>query len=158
MRRLFLFLAATAITTPALAQQAAPAVPVDTLRTVTKELSSDAYEGRAPSSAGEKKSVAYIVEQMKAAGLQPGNKGQWTQDVPMVDITARNVGPFIVSGGSKPVSLAFRDDIVAGTYRVVPKIAVPPPDLKFAACMSAVVVMPLFEVTAPVSVPPASGR
>lgn len=131
MRRLSLFLVATAIATPALAQPAAPAVPVDTLKAVTKELSSDAYEGRAPSSEGEKKSVAYIIAQMKAAGLQPGNKGQWTQDVPMVDITAKNVGPFTVTGGSKPVSLVFRDDIIAGTYRVVPKISVKDSDMVF---------------------------
>jgi hypothetical protein len=52
-------------------------------------LSSDAYEGRGPATAGETKAVAYIVGQMKAAGLQPGGalvrgKRGWTQDVPLL--------------------------------------------------------------------------
>ncbi len=33
-----------------------------------KILASDAYEGRAPATPGEQKTVAYITEQMKAAG------------------------------------------------------------------------------------------
>jgi Zn-dependent M28 family amino/carboxypeptidase len=52
-------------------------------------LSSDEYEGRGPATAGETKAVAYIVEQMKAAGLQPGGslvrgKRGWTQNVPLL--------------------------------------------------------------------------
>ena len=35
-------------------------------------LSSDEYEGRAPNSAGETKTVDYLVKQFQAAGLQPG--------------------------------------------------------------------------------------
>ena len=51
-------------------------------------LSSDAFEGRAPDSAGETKTVAFLIEQFKAAGLQPGGdlkEGQrsWTQAVPL---------------------------------------------------------------------------
>lgn len=53
-----------------------------------KELSSDAYEGRAPASAGEEKTVAYLSQQFAAAGLQPGGdlrdgKRLWTQAVPL---------------------------------------------------------------------------
>ncbi|WP_298674149.1 M28 family metallopeptidase [uncultured Sphingomonas sp.] len=128
--RLPLFLLATALATPALAQQQ-PGFSLDTLKSVTKELSSDAYEGRAPTSEGERKTVAYIIERMKAAGLKPGNQGQWTQDVPMVEITATNVKPFTITGGKKPISLAYRDDIVAGTYRVVPRIALKNSDMVF---------------------------
>ena len=52
-------------------------------------LSSDAYEGRGPATPAETKTVTYIIEQMKAAGLQPGGplKGKargWTQDVPLL--------------------------------------------------------------------------
>ncbi len=102
--------------------QERPAISVDTLKTVTKELSSDAYEGRAPTTPGEDKTVAYLVERMKAAGLQPGNKGSWFQDVPMVEITAGDVAPMTFTGGARPVSLAYRADMVIGTYRVVPRI------------------------------------
>jgi Zn-dependent M28 family amino/carboxypeptidase len=51
-------------------------------------LSSDDFEGRAPDSEGEKKTVAFLIEQFKAAGLQPGGdlkdgKRAWTQAVPL---------------------------------------------------------------------------
>src|SRR3546814_2869144 len=68
--------------------------PYTTLfRSVTKELSSDAYEGRAPGTPGEEKTVAYIIKKYEEAGLKPGNNGEWTQDVPLVEITAKNATP-----------------------------------------------------------------
>jgi Zn-dependent M28 family amino/carboxypeptidase len=109
----------------------APAISVDTLKSVTQELSSDAYEGRAPTTPAEDKTVAYIVKRFEAAGLKPGNKGSWTQDVPMVEITAGNVAPYVFTGGKTPVSLAYRTDMVAGTYRVAPKSAVANSDVVF---------------------------
>ena len=111
--------------------QTAPAISVETLKTVTQTLSSDAYEGRAPTTPGEAKTVAYLVAQMKAAGLKPGNNGSWTQDVPMVEITAKDVRPFVFTGGTAPVSLAYRTDMVAGTYRVAPKSSVANSDVVF---------------------------
>jgi Zn-dependent M28 family amino/carboxypeptidase len=113
------------------AAQTAPAISVDTLRTVTKELSSDAYEGRAPTTPAEDKTVAYIVQRFRAAGLQPGNKGRWTQDVPMVEITAKDVAPLRFTGGKAPVTMAYRTEMVAGTYRVVPRVAVADSEVVF---------------------------
>ncbi|UVW29262.1 M28 family metallopeptidase [Massilia sp. H6] len=68
-----------------------------------KVLSSDAFEGRAPNSAGETRTVDYLVEQFKAAGVQPGGdlvdgKRRWTQDVPL--------GRFEIKG---PVKLTLSD-------------------------------------------------
>ena len=63
------------------------------LKDVTQTLSSDAFEGRAPTTPAEEKTIAYIVERFKAAGLKPGNKGSWFQDVPLVEITASDVSP-----------------------------------------------------------------
>ena len=108
---LFLALPLLALAHPALAQPA-PAISVATLKTVDKELSSDAYEGRAPTTPAEDKTVAYIIAQMKAAGLKPGNKGSWTQDVPMVESTFANISPLVFVGGSAPVSLAPNTDMV----------------------------------------------
>jgi Zn-dependent M28 family amino/carboxypeptidase len=121
MRRLtsLLLLAAT----PALAQTV-PAISTETLKAVTQELASDAYEGRAPTTAGEEKTIRYLIQRFTRAGLKPGNKGQWTQDVPMVEITAQDVRPFTFSGGKTPVTMAYRTDMVAGTYRVTPSVEV----------------------------------
>lgn len=131
MRRLIPPMILAGLLGTAASAQTAPAIPLDTLKAVTKELSSDAYEGRAPTTAGEAKTVAYIVERFKAAGLKPGNKGQWTQAVPMVEIAAKNVRPLTFTGGKAPISMAYATQMVAGTYRVVPNIAVRDSDVVF---------------------------
>jgi Zn-dependent M28 family amino/carboxypeptidase len=112
---------------PALAQT----ISVDTLRTVTRTLSSDEYEGRAPASAGEDKTIAYLIDRMKAAGLQPGNKGSWTQDVPLVELTFNNVSPMTITGGKAPLSLEYRKDMVIGTYQVTPKTDIEDSEMVF---------------------------
>ena len=55
-----------------------PAVPIEAakLSDHIRILSSDAFEGRGPATEGEKKSVAYISEQMKAIGLVPSPGGR----------------------------------------------------------------------------------
>ncbi|MBS0333737.1 MAG: peptidase M20, partial [Proteobacteria bacterium] len=66
-----------------------------------KVLSSDAFEGRGPATAGETKTVAYISQQFKAVGLQPGgDKGKdgkhaWTQNVPLAEFNIE--GPIAIS-------------------------------------------------------------
>ena len=121
MRRLALLLLAAAAPVCA---QTTPQISVDTLMSVDRELSSDAYEGRAPTTPGEEKSVRYIIQRFEQAGLKPGNHGGWTQDVPMVEITAENVKPFAFTGGKAPVTMAYRTEMVAATYRVTPAIDV----------------------------------
>ncbi len=69
--------------TPAVPAAATP-LPIDLARLTEhiRTLSSDAFEGRGPAQPGEKKTVDYLIAQMKAAGLQPGGTdGGWTQAV-----------------------------------------------------------------------------
>jgi Zn-dependent M28 family amino/carboxypeptidase len=68
-----------------------------------KTLSSDEFEGRGPDTAGETKTVNYLITQFKAAGLQPGGDmagktRSWTQDVPL--------GRFEIKG---PVEVSIND-------------------------------------------------
>ena len=109
----------------------AQTISPETMKEVTKELSSDAYEGRAPTTPAEDKTIAYIVQRFEKAGLKPGNKGKWTQDVPLVEITANNVAPLVFTGGKAPVSLDYRKDMVIATYRVTPKVAIKDSDVVF---------------------------
>ncbi|WP_206613399.1 M28 family metallopeptidase [Parahaliea mediterranea] len=109
----------------------APALSVDTMKDVTRELSSDAFEGRAPGSAGEDKTMALLQKRFSAAGLEPGNGDSWFQDVPLVQITAENVSDLRVSGGSKALSFAYGADMVVGTYRVTPDINVSDSEVVF---------------------------
>ncbi|MFO1254672.1 MAG: M28 family metallopeptidase [Sphingomonadaceae bacterium] len=96
---------------------AAPKLSPDTIRDVVKEISSDRYEGRGPGTAGEDLTIAYIIERFKAAGLKPGNKGSWVQEVPIVEITAKNVSPLTVTAGGATQSFEFGKDVVVGSYR-----------------------------------------
>jgi Zn-dependent M28 family amino/carboxypeptidase len=55
------------------------------LTETVKTLSSDAFEGRAPGTAGEERTVRYLVDRFKDLGLQPGGPdGHWTQIVPLL--------------------------------------------------------------------------
>src|SRR5687768_14166774 len=70
---------------PVPAQAPARAETVDTRRMseMTRVLASDAFEGRSMGTAGEERTVAYLIEQFQKAGLEPrGENGGWTQTVP----------------------------------------------------------------------------
>ena len=110
---------------------AAGDLSLDLLKSAVTTLASDEFEGRMPGTPGEDKTVALIIEQYKAAGLKPGNNGSWTQDVPLVDITAKNVSQLKFTGGNAPLSLDYGTDFVASTYRVTPNIAVANTDVVF---------------------------
>lgn len=112
-----LSLIAAAAGVPALAAPRDAAPSIDTMKEVVKELSSDAYEGRAPGTAGEEKTLAYLVQRFEALGLKPGNKGSWFQDVPLVEITARDVTPLRFTGGKTAVSAEYGPEMVIATYR-----------------------------------------
>jgi len=116
---------------PLPAQAKAPSIPIATLKTVTKTLASDAFEGRAPTTPGEEKTVAYLIDQMHRAGLKPGNNGQWTQDVPLVELTADPDMRLSITGGRKPLSLGYKTDMVAVTYRVQPQVEVKDSEMVF---------------------------
>ena len=121
----------TATSAAAIPDVEIPELSLATLQEVTKELSSDAYEGRAPGTAGEEKTVAYIIKKYEEAGLKPGNNGKWTQDVPLVEITAKNATPLSFTGGKTPVTAQYAKDYVAFSYRVQPKTEVKDSDVVF---------------------------
>ena len=82
-------------------------------------IGSDAYEGRAPNTRAEVKTVDYIVGQYKAAGLQPGgdliNGGpqrKWTQDVPLIQSEIIGTPQLSLSlGNGRTVALTQGDQI-----------------------------------------------
>ncbi|HEX9955255.1 MAG TPA: M28 family metallopeptidase [Allosphingosinicella sp.] len=98
-----------------------PPISLATLTTATQTLSSDAFEGRAPTTKGEEKTVAFLADEFKKAGLQPGNKGSWFQNVPLVEMTS-TPSTMTVSGGTAPITLSHRTDFVANSYQVQPRV------------------------------------
>jgi Zn-dependent M28 family amino/carboxypeptidase len=113
---------------------AAPAPPINLaqLKADTETLSSDAFEGRAPGTEGEKKTLAYLTKRMAEIGLKPGNKGEWLQPVPMVAITTDPGAVITVTGGKAPVTLAMNKDVAVATRRPAARVAVEASDVVFA--------------------------
>jgi Zn-dependent M28 family amino/carboxypeptidase len=118
-------------TAAALPEIAAPELSVETMKSITEELSSDAYEGRAPGTPGEEKTLALLTSKFAEAGLEPGNGDSWFQDVPLVGITAKNMSPLKISGGASDLSFAFGSDYVGSSYQEQPKIDVADSDMVF---------------------------
>ena len=93
-----------------------PSFDAQRLSQHVKTLSSDAFEGRGPNTAGEEKTVAYLIEQFKAAGLQPGGdskngKRLWTQAVPLGRFEIKSPVVASVSLGGKAQALQQGNEI-----------------------------------------------
>ena len=97
---------------------AAPAPDFDPARLSShiRILSSDAFEGRGPATAGETRSIAYIIAQMKAAGLQPGGpmaggRRGWTQEVPLLRASIEGSPRVTLDVNGTPQALTQGDEI-----------------------------------------------
>ena len=98
----------------------------------TKVLASDAFEGRAPGSTAEQKTVDYIVKRFAESGLQPGGEnGGWTQKVPLVRTQVKPGGTMAVTVGGKARALEQFKDIYVNTVRPTDRIAVTDAGLVF---------------------------
>lgn len=69
-------------------EQAYQSISEAELRQHTKIISSDEFEGRGPTTEGEKKVLAYLTEQFEKLGYQPGNGDSFLQPVELIEITA----------------------------------------------------------------------
>ncbi len=125
------FVLVSCATAPASNSAADPQIDEALFRTMTTRLASDEFEGREPGTRGEERTVAYLIEQMRAAGLQPGNNGSWVQDVPLVEMTASNYSALTFSGGRGTISLRQGEDFVANSYRVQPRTEIANSDVVF---------------------------
>lgn len=133
-RKALVLLCGAALAMPLTVSGAASAVPpVDEalMRETIRTLSSDEFEGRGPGTAAEPKTLEAIIARFKAAGLQPGNKGQWLQDVPTATIKAINKSPLTVTGGAQVLTFQPSSDFVAGSYRITPHTEVKDSELVF---------------------------
>ncbi len=110
----------------------APAIDANLLLNHIKVLAADEFEGRAPGSKGEELTVAYLTEQFKKVGLQPGNPdGTYVQKVPLVGITPDANVSLTFKKGGRQRSLKYPDDFVAWTKRVVDQAGLMDSELVF---------------------------
>ena len=80
-----------------------------------KTLASDEFQGRMPFTEGETKTIAYLQDEIKKLGLEPGNGDSYLQEVPMVEITTTTDSVLKVTGGKKDVTLKGLQDYVIWT-------------------------------------------
>ena len=119
-------IAAVALATIAPAVSAAPAagdapITETDLASHIKTLASDAFEGRAPGTEGEDRTIAYVVGEWAKAGLEavPGSTTPWLQGVPLVETTGTGgTATFRVNGqnvtlGDDSITLTGRDPSVS---------------------------------------------
>ena len=117
MRKLFLAAGLAALAVGGVARAAPPVIDGSRILRDIKTVSSDAFEGRAPATPGEEKTIAFLIEQMKAAGLQPagdplpGGGRAWTQDVPLGRYTAKGPITLQATAAGRTQTLASGDDM-----------------------------------------------
>jgi Zn-dependent M28 family amino/carboxypeptidase len=96
-----------------------------------KVLASNEFEGRAPGTPGEEKTVAYLTEEFRKLKLQPGNPdGTFVQKVPLAGITPAPA-PLTLTKGGQTATLAWRDDVVAWTKHVTESASIDKSELVF---------------------------
>ena len=100
--------------------------PIDPARLAEhiRTLASDEFLGRGPATAGEEKTVTYIAEQFRRAGLEPGGpNGSWFQEVPLNQYDIVGQPELSVTAGGRRQALTQGEQIavrasMAGLDRV----------------------------------------
>ncbi|PTQ10308.1 peptidase M20 [Sphingomonas oleivorans] len=106
---------------------AEPANPIDPARlsAIVRTLASEEFEGRAPGTAGETKTIDYLSRQFAALGLEPGGEnGGWTQTVPLVRTQIGAPAAMRATQGGKARRLVQSRDIYVSTVRNVDRVAI----------------------------------
>jgi len=91
----------------------------------TRALAADELQGRAPGGEGETRTVAYLIGQFRALGLEPGGEnGGWTQRVPLIRTRVTPAARFTVTGHGETVSLRSPTDIYVSTVRETDRVRI----------------------------------
>jgi Zn-dependent M28 family amino/carboxypeptidase len=97
------------------------------IREPLKILASDEFEGRLPTTEGEKKTLDYLVSEFEAAGLQPGNGDSFLQQVELMEITADSDMTMTIGDNT----FAYKDDMVASSKREQDSVSLESSELVF---------------------------
>lgn len=114
-RTTVLFLIALLSNSWVIAQDLSSRFDAEKLRQRVIRLSADDFEGRGPGTAGGRRAAQYIADELKAAGVRPGNGRSYFQNVKMIGVKADPNTRLEVTGRSKTDSFKFADEFVATT-------------------------------------------
>jgi Zn-dependent M28 family amino/carboxypeptidase len=109
-----------------------PVIDAERLSALTRELSSDAFEGRAPGTAGETRTIAWLVEKFRSAGLEPaGPNGSYTQAVPLLRTQVPADASISVTAAGAKRPLLQQRDVAALALRPVDRVVITDAPLVF---------------------------
>ena len=100
-------------------------------RNALRTLAGDDYLGRKPGTAGEDKTVAFLVESFKKIGLKPGNGESFIQNVPLVESIAAVDATLSFAGQQGLRSLAYGKDMVIWNEGAAPTAKLQHSDVVF---------------------------
>ncbi len=109
-------------------------IPVfsDRYKHFVETLSSDNFEGRAPTTPGGKKTKAFIEAEFRRMGLKPANNGSFRQSVPLVEITGRNFSALTIADTINELSFSYFDQMMVGSSQLTDSIYLDKSELVFA--------------------------
>ncbi len=89
----------------------------DSLAATISVLASDSFQGRRPFTAGETRTIDYLVNSCKSMALEPGNGNNYTQEVPLVEITPSAPSSLEIAGTRGNAGFQNLNDFVLWTER-----------------------------------------
>mgnify|MGYP003626813748 FL=1 len=93
-------------------------ISADEISRTVKTMTLDQFEGRAPGTAGEDRTIGYLIGRFEALGLEPGGvDGSWTQAVPLLHTTLGKPETLSVSNKGKTTALNAGKDIYVSTLQ-----------------------------------------
>ena len=111
----------------ALSLAAAPILPAavqaqmiapDQLESSVRTLASDLFQGRAPGTIGEERTIGYLVGRFQALGLEPGGPdGQWVQTVPLLHTRLGAPTQLAVTQGGATTPWTFGENVYVSTLQ-----------------------------------------
>ena len=87
-------------------------------------LASDEFEGRAPATPGEEKTIAYLEQEFKDLGIGPGNGDSYFQSVAVTEITTSSDAILQLQGSDYDATFNYGEEMMVGTQQQIPFVTV----------------------------------
>jgi Zn-dependent M28 family amino/carboxypeptidase len=94
-------------------------------------LASDEFEGRAPATPGEEKTINYLRSEFEALGIGPGNGDSYFQSVSVTEITTASDAVLTFSGSNYNAELEYATEMIVGSQQQIPTTSLVDSELVF---------------------------
>ena len=94
-------------------------------------LASDEFEGRAPATPGEEKTINYLRSEFEALGIAPGNGDSYFQSVTVTEVTTASNAVLTFSGSNYDAELEYATEMMVGSQQQIPTTSLVDSELVF---------------------------